>query len=901
MRIAPVRRVECRSEPRPQAMDDHTGYLRFPSIHDDAIVFVSDDDLWRVAADGGIARRLTAGLSEPSTPCLSPDGRWIAFVGRDEQHPEVYLMAAEGGPARRLTWLGPDVIVRGWTPDGQHRVRLDVRPAVLPQLSRVHARSCGRHAVAAAARAGQSSRVRSRQGVRHRTQHRRSRALEALSRRHRGTLVDRRDGQRRVSPHDRARRQRHEPDVDRRSRLLPLRRRRRRQPVFVPPGRLRPHAPHRPRRLLRAPRADRRQAHRLSVRRASSGSSIPRRDSERTSRRAPAVASHAGRAQVRARRRLPRRRSTRIRRATASRSSRAASSFTFPLWEGAVRQHGDDAGGALSARPVARGRRQRWSRSATQPARSRSRSSSTAARACCPGTSAASSRCARRRAARRVAIANHRNEVLIGDLASGALTVVDRSEAGRTDDLALVARRRVARVFVLDRRRGTRAIKLHDVAGNDVDARHATGVPRLRARVRSGRPLSLLPVAAHVRSGLRQRAVRAQLPARRAAVPHRAAEGRQAAVRSGAQGTEAGLAADERKHATATERFAAIDLDGIARRIAAFPGRREPVRTDRRRRRRQGDLDRAADRRRARPRRAQGRPGSARGVRLRDAADRAADGQGRRFALAADHATLVVRQGKRLRAIAGEPQARRERDAEREVRRALAQERLDRSRPHPRCRSIRAANGSRCCARCGGCSATSSGCRTCPASTGSASTSTTRRCSIACATRAELSDLIWEMQGELGTSHAYEGGGDHRQAAAGRARLSRRGDEARRPTTEATRSRASCAAMPGMPAPIRRSMPSASRRRSASASSRSTASARRSRARRRRCSCIRPATKVELKLASGNGAAATTRDVLVDDARRRSAGALSRMGRAQSRVGARAQRRIASATCIFPT
>ena len=31
------------------------------------------------------------------------------------------------------------------------------------------------------------------------------------------------------------------------------------------------------------------------------------------------------------------------------------------------------------------------------------------------------------------------------------------------------------------------------------------------------------------------------------------------------------------------------------------------------------------------------------------------------------------------------------------------------------------------------------------------------------ATRGELSDLIWEMQGELGTSHAYEMGGDHRR------------------------------------------------------------------------------------------------------------------------------------------
>ena len=93
------------------------GYLRHPTIRDDTIVFICDDDLWRVSANGGIARRLTAGLGEPSTPALSKDGKWIAFVGRDEQHPEVYVMSAEGGIARRMTWLGPDVMVRGFTPD----------------------------------------------------------------------------------------------------------------------------------------------------------------------------------------------------------------------------------------------------------------------------------------------------------------------------------------------------------------------------------------------------------------------------------------------------------------------------------------------------------------------------------------------------------------------------------------------------------------------------------------------------------------------------------------------------------------------------------------------------------------------------------------------------------------
>jgi tricorn protease len=95
------------------------GYLRQPCICRDDVVFVCDDDLWRVDANGGAARRLTAGLGEVGYPSLSADGRWLAYIARDEHHPEVYLMPAQGGPARRMTWLGPDVIVRGWTPEGR--------------------------------------------------------------------------------------------------------------------------------------------------------------------------------------------------------------------------------------------------------------------------------------------------------------------------------------------------------------------------------------------------------------------------------------------------------------------------------------------------------------------------------------------------------------------------------------------------------------------------------------------------------------------------------------------------------------------------------------------------------------------------------------------------------------
>jgi tricorn protease len=97
-----------------------TGYLRFPTIHDDTVVFVSEDDLWTVPASGGVARRLTANLAEVTRPRLSPDGELVAFISREEEHPEVWCMPASGGPARRLTYLGAlTTAVIGWSPDGR--------------------------------------------------------------------------------------------------------------------------------------------------------------------------------------------------------------------------------------------------------------------------------------------------------------------------------------------------------------------------------------------------------------------------------------------------------------------------------------------------------------------------------------------------------------------------------------------------------------------------------------------------------------------------------------------------------------------------------------------------------------------------------------------------------------
>ncbi|MEK6238356.1 MAG: hypothetical protein N2C14_26870, partial [Planctomycetales bacterium] len=95
------------------------GYYRYPTIHEDAVVFVAEDDLWRVDVSGGTARRLTANLGEVTRPCLSPDGSRLAFTGKEEGPWEIYCMPSEGGTAERITYLGGFAGAVGWTPDAE--------------------------------------------------------------------------------------------------------------------------------------------------------------------------------------------------------------------------------------------------------------------------------------------------------------------------------------------------------------------------------------------------------------------------------------------------------------------------------------------------------------------------------------------------------------------------------------------------------------------------------------------------------------------------------------------------------------------------------------------------------------------------------------------------------------
>lgn len=97
-----------------------SGYYQQPTIWKDRVVFVCDDNLWAVSGKGGVARKLTNATAECSFPKLSPDGKQIAFISLEEGHPEVFVMPFEGGSPLRLTYLGSQsCMVMGWTPDGK--------------------------------------------------------------------------------------------------------------------------------------------------------------------------------------------------------------------------------------------------------------------------------------------------------------------------------------------------------------------------------------------------------------------------------------------------------------------------------------------------------------------------------------------------------------------------------------------------------------------------------------------------------------------------------------------------------------------------------------------------------------------------------------------------------------
>ncbi len=89
-----------------------------PSLGPDRIVFTWGDYLWTVPRAGGVARRLTT-TGHEGRAIFSPDGRWIAYRSEVDGNYDVYVIPAEGGTPRRLTFHPAADEPVGWTPDSR--------------------------------------------------------------------------------------------------------------------------------------------------------------------------------------------------------------------------------------------------------------------------------------------------------------------------------------------------------------------------------------------------------------------------------------------------------------------------------------------------------------------------------------------------------------------------------------------------------------------------------------------------------------------------------------------------------------------------------------------------------------------------------------------------------------
>ena len=108
------------------ADSSQTRLLRFPATNGAEIVFSYAGQLYAVGMDGGTARRLTSAPGYVTFPRFSADGAQLAFTAQYDGNTEVFVMPADGGTPKRLTYtatlnrddvsdrMGPNNIVMSW-------------------------------------------------------------------------------------------------------------------------------------------------------------------------------------------------------------------------------------------------------------------------------------------------------------------------------------------------------------------------------------------------------------------------------------------------------------------------------------------------------------------------------------------------------------------------------------------------------------------------------------------------------------------------------------------------------------------------------------------------------------------------------------------------------------------
>ena len=96
-------------------------FSQYPALSPDGqdLYFSYDGDIWKVAAQGGTAERITAMMGNETHPRVSPDGRWLVFTAEQYGNEDLYLLPVNGGDARQLTFHQADDEVSSWSWDSQ--------------------------------------------------------------------------------------------------------------------------------------------------------------------------------------------------------------------------------------------------------------------------------------------------------------------------------------------------------------------------------------------------------------------------------------------------------------------------------------------------------------------------------------------------------------------------------------------------------------------------------------------------------------------------------------------------------------------------------------------------------------------------------------------------------------
>src|SRR5437762_7961825 len=112
--------------------------LRYPDVSATQIVFVYAGDIWVMPKTGGYAQRLSSPKGEESFPRFSPDGSRIAFSGNYDGNTDIYVVSAQGGLPRRITYHGESDRMLDWYPDGESILFASMRTSEKERFNKLY-------------------------------------------------------------------------------------------------------------------------------------------------------------------------------------------------------------------------------------------------------------------------------------------------------------------------------------------------------------------------------------------------------------------------------------------------------------------------------------------------------------------------------------------------------------------------------------------------------------------------------------------------------------------------------------------------------------------------------------------------------------------------------------------